>query len=66
MHECISSTAYNAYINHIQYDTYNNQSACLVGIDVAFRFPSKRFSLFPSAEIKATFEKALRIFKRSV
>ncbi|KAL6814081.1 hypothetical protein V8C40DRAFT_255904 [Trichoderma camerunense] len=59
----IGKTGYSAYVRHVQYGTYENKSACLLGIDFAFRFPPKGLGRFSSAEIEVTFEKALNISK---
>jgi hypothetical protein len=55
----IGKTGYSAYARHVQYGTYQDKPACLLGVDFAFRFPSKANSRFTSAEIEVTFEKAL-------
>ncbi|GFP58629.1 hypothetical protein TASIC1_0010044000 [Trichoderma asperellum] len=59
----IGKTGYSAYIRHVQYGTYENKYACLLGIDFAFRFPPKGIGRFSSAEVEVTFEKALDISK---
>jgi hypothetical protein len=57
--EQIGKTGYSAYVRHVQYGTYDGKSACLVGLDFAFRFPPRAGSRFSTAEIEVTFEKAI-------
>ncbi|KAF4332401.1 hypothetical protein FBEOM_13798 [Fusarium beomiforme] len=64
--EHIGKTSYNAYVQHVQYGTYQGKPACLIAIDFAFRFPPLEGSRFSSAEIEVTFEKALNIQNPSV
>lgn len=64
--ETIGRTSYSAYVRHVQYGTYENRPASLVGIDFAFRFPPRANSRFSSAEVEVTFEKALDTSKPSL
>jgi hypothetical protein len=64
--ERIGKTSYSLYARHIQYGTYQAKPACLVGIDISFRFPSKANSRFTYAEVEITFEKALDITNPSL
>lgn len=57
--EQIGRTGYSAYVRHVQYGAYDGKPACLVGLDFAFRFPPRAGTRFSSAEIEASFEKAL-------
>jgi hypothetical protein len=59
--EHIGRTSYSAYLQHVQYGTYQGKPACLLGIDFSFRFPPKASSRFTYAEVEVTFEKALNI-----
>jgi len=57
--EHIGRTSYSAYVQHVQYGTYQGKPACLLAIDFSFRFPPKASSRFTYAEVEVTFEKAL-------
>ncbi|KAK3389594.1 hypothetical protein B0H63DRAFT_464006 [Podospora didyma] len=63
--EHIGRTSFSAYLRHVQYGTYQSRPACLLAVDISFRFPAKSSSRFSSAEVDITFEKALNRNKPS-
>lgn len=61
-------SGYSAYVRHVQYGTYDGarRPACLIVLDLAFRFPPRAGARFSSAEVEATFERALDQSRPSV